>query len=113
MFRDGTAANAAFVDLVITPSRGLTFQWRAEAGGPCSFETIPALVAPKWLKLTRSGNTFIAYYSTDGKTWVAFRKPQAVVMASAAQAGLAVTSHNIAKVNTAVFNNVSILGGVH
>jgi len=62
---------------------------------------------PRWVKLTRSGNTFAAAYSADGATWTQFASTN-VTMAANALAGLAVTAHNNSAINTATFDNVSI-----
>ena len=34
MLRDGSGANAAFADIVVTPGNGVAFQWRTTAGRP-------------------------------------------------------------------------------
>jgi hypothetical protein len=67
------------------------------------------LHAPIWVQLVRAGDGFSAYYSTDAVTWTQLGATQTVVMNATAQVGLAVTSHNNGIVNTATFDNLSIV----
>jgi len=60
------------------------------------------------LKLTRAGNTFTAYYCTDGINWLQVGPSQTVALNSTALAGLAVTSHNTGALCTAAISSVSI-----
>ena len=62
-----------------------------------------------WLKLTRSGNTFNAYYSSDGVTWIAIGSVDLPLPPEDLFVGLAVTSHNAGVLNTAVFDDVSVI----
>ncbi len=108
MFRDSAAANAAFADVVATPGSGVSFQWRSTAGGTPGFAQVTGVAAPVWLRLSRVGNQFSAYYSTNNVTWTQIGATQTVTMATAALAGLAVTSHNAAALTTSVMDNVSL-----
>jgi len=65
------------------------------------------ILPPRWVKLVRSGSTFKASYSSDGATWTQFASTN-VTMGSSSFAGLAVTAHNNAALNTATFDNVSV-----
>jgi hypothetical protein len=108
MIRDGTAANAAFADVVVTPGGYVSFQFRAKAGGPCSMVTLTGKHAPQFVKLVRTGNTFSAFYSSNGTTWTQVGKSQTIAMGNAVTTGLAVTSVNLTKACTATFANVSV-----
>jgi hypothetical protein len=110
MFRDGMAANAAFVDVVVTPGNGVCMQWRTAAGTTAqSSASITGLAAPVWLKLVRTGNSFSGYYSVDGIFWTQIGTSQTVVMASTAQVGLVITAHTNSLLATAMFDSVSIM----
>ena len=80
------------------------------ANGYTSSQWVSNTTSPVWLRLTRTGNVFVASHSTDGVTWA-----QAGVitmdMASEAYVGFAVTSHNDGVLTTANFSNVSVVGG--
>jgi hypothetical protein len=111
MLRNGTAANAAFVDMVVTPGSGVTFQWRTSAGRAASSTSVAGVTAPVWVKVTRSGSSFAGYYSTDGVTWKQVGTTKTITMSSTTQAGLAVTAHDNTKLATATLTNVSVSSG--
>ncbi len=118
MFRNGTAANAAFAMLIMRPDRQVAFQWRTGAGKSASWTGALAggTSAIKWVKLTRSGNVIRAYYSTAASyptsaQWVQVGNGVTVNMSSP-RAGLAVTSHNNPTLAQAVFTDVTVQAGV-
>jgi hypothetical protein len=108
MFRNSAAANDVFVDVVVTPGQGVSLQWRSTTGGTGSSTTIAGVTAPRWLKLTRSANSFSGYYSANGTSWIQIGSAKTVTMASNALVGLAVTAHDNTKLCTATFSGVSI-----
>ena len=108
MFRNDNTAGSAFADVVVTPGEGVAFQWRSAAGGQCGNVQVAGIIAPVWVKLARSGDYFMAYYSTDGSTWNEIGTVQSVTMNSTALAGLAVTAHNNGAISTAGFSGVAI-----
>ena len=114
MFRDSLAAGAMFADMVVSYSSGVSFQWRNSTGGNCGFAQVTGISAPAWIKLLRSGDSFTAFYATTTGTptasdWIQVGTPQTVAMASRAQVGLAVTSHNNGTLCTGTFTGVSIV----
>jgi beta-glucanase (GH16 family) len=108
MLRASTAANDAFADVVATPGNGVAFEWRAVAGGQAADVHVTGLNAPIWVQLTRVGNAFSGYYSTDGSTWTQIGTSQTIGMPTTVQAGLAVTAHNNGLLNTSTFDNVAV-----
>jgi hypothetical protein len=109
MFRDSADPSAVFADVMATPGNGVTFQWRNTYGAVPHSVNVTGINTPVWVQLTRTGNSFSAWYSTNGGTWTQLGATQTVVMNSTAQAGLAVTSHNNTLLTTATFSNVSLL----
>ncbi len=109
MFRNDNTAGTMFADVVVTPGNGVNFQWRNSTGGQCGNAEVGGITAPVWVELTRLGNTFTAYYSTNGSTWLQIGSTQTISMNSTALAGLAVTSHNNSLIGTATFSNVSLM----
>jgi hypothetical protein len=106
MIRETTAANAQSMLLAVTPTSGVTLQWRTTTGGPTSGSTVTGQVAPKWLKLTRSGNSFAAYRSDNGTTWTQVGTTQTINMVTNTTMGLAVTSHADGTLCTSTMDNV-------
>ncbi len=101
-----TGSTNAFVAL--TPANGFDFQWRPTAGGLSRYIGGPLTVtAPYWVRLTRSGNTFSAYSSSDGTTWSLVGQAT-ITMAASAYIGLGVTSHNDGTLNTVSFDHVAL-----
>ncbi len=108
MYRGSTAANDVFVDVFVTPSNGIAMQYRTAVGGTCTSITGTAgVVAPYWVRIVRSGTTFTGYSSADGATWTQIGSAT-IAMASSANAGLEVCSHNTASLNTSTFQSVTI-----
>lgn len=108
MFRNDSTAGAANVAVVATIGNGVSFQWRSTANGGCNFQNITGLTAPVWVKLTRSGTNFSAFYSSNGNSWTQVGTTQGILLNSGLLAGLAVTAHNNGAINTSTFTNVSV-----
>lgn len=109
MFRESTAGNSRNVMVNVTPSNGVLLQKRLNPGESTSNTIVSGKAAPQWVKLSRSGNTFTAFWSADGANWTQIGSPIVFgSFASTALVGLAVTSHNSGAVTTAVFDNVSV-----
>src|SRR5690606_4836856 len=66
--------------------------------------------AQYWFKLTRDGNVFTSYWSSNGTTWTLGASQTITGMPSTLLAGLAVSSHTTSTLNTATFDNVTITG---
>ena len=107
MFRNDNSAGSINATVVITAGNGVAFQWRLSTGAATTSANISGLTAPIWVKLTRAGNNFSGYYSVDGQTWNQIGATQTVSLNTNILAGLAVTAHNNAALNTATFTNVS------
>lgn len=117
MFRDSSAAGAYFADVVVTPTSGVSFQWRNSSNPNGGFAQVTGLTAPKWVKLTRTGNSFTGFCATTTGTpgasdWIQVGTPQTITIASTAKVGLAVTSHNNGTLCTATFASVSVFDTV-
>jgi hypothetical protein len=98
---------SAYVDAVVTPSKGVAMQFRSVAGATsASAGTLPG-VAPGWLRMTRRGNTFTSFWSTDGVHFTQIGTVT-VQMNTGISVGLAVTSHNVSTAATATFDSVTI-----
>jgi len=108
MIRETTAANSTYVFVMVTPANGVNMQYRPVTGSNAvQLAQVAARVAPYWVRLVRSGNTFTGYSSADGVTWTQVGSIS-VTMASSAIAGLAVAAHNNSVLNTSTFNNIGI-----
>lgn len=108
MLRESTAANAANAAVVITPANGVAFQRRITTGGGTTSTVVPAVSAPEWLRLVRTAaNSVSGFYSADGTNWTQVGASTTLTMSNTATAGLAVTAHNNAALNSAAFDSLT------
>lgn len=108
MIRETLSPGSKHAAMVITPGSGASFQSRAVAANISVSTTTAGITAPRWVKLTRSGNQFSAYYSADGIAWTQVGTTRIIDMDPVIYVGLAVTSHNTAAVCAATITNVSL-----
>jgi regulation of enolase protein 1 (concanavalin A-like superfamily) len=110
MIRTATDGGSAHAFMLVSRGKGLALQ-RRKSNGASSLNTSGGSgTAPRWVKLTRAGNTISAYSSTNGSSWTlvgsdTFSMPADVLV------GVAVTSHEVATLATATFDNVSVSDG--
>jgi len=110
MFRENLSAGSRQVFAALTAEGNREFQTRADANSPSASANGPAGKAPYWVKLVRTGNVFHAYDSANGTDWQPIGSatnslPRKVYV------GLAVTSHNLSALNSALFNDVTVQPG--
>ncbi|UUZ93143.1 DUF1349 domain-containing protein [Paenibacillus sp. P25] len=91
MIKDGTRQGSAYAAMMVTGSHGVRMQYnftRDLAGAPGGVSP----EAPRWLRLTRSGDTITGYESMDGKQWTKVGTAYLAGLPAAVQIGLFVTS---------------------
>lgn len=112
MFRESTNANARIAAALLDSGPdNPRFPTRSSPGGNMSWQQTADLVnAPLWLRVTRSGNSFSGYFSTNGIVWTQIGTSVTIAMSGSALAGLAVCSRNPAGLNVSTFANVSVTG---
>jgi len=109
MLRASTATNSAYVALYVTPSNGVSMQFRSATGSNAvDLGRISGPAAPYWVRLVRSGNTYTGYSSADGATWTQVAATN-FTLATNILAGLAVCAHDNTALNTSTFDNVAVL----
>jgi regulation of enolase protein 1 (concanavalin A-like superfamily) len=109
MIRESLNAAAAQASMFVTPGKGLAYQRRLTTGA-ASLNTQVTGAAPRWVRLTRAGQTITASVSTDGSSWSDVGT-DTVSVSSDAWVGLAVASHDSSRTATATFDHVAIVGG--
>jgi alpha-L-fucosidase len=108
MIRESLAANSKYAIAYMTPASGTAFQQRTTTGGWAGgVAGTTGLVAPYWLRLTRSGTTITAYQSADGAAWSTMGTTT-ISMATNVYIGLAVCSVNNSVINQSVFSNLTV-----
>ncbi len=107
MIRASLSADAANAFVGVTPGNGATWQYRSTSAGSTTYNKTAGFVAPYWVRMVRSGNTFTGYISPDGITWTS-QGTMTIAMSSVVYIGLAITSHNNSSLGNATFNNVTV-----
>lgn len=77
-------------------------------GGSDNQDNPGSVTLPVWLKLVRANDTFTAYTSADGESWVQVGNSQAIAMSENVEVGLGAFGTSYNSVATATFDNVSI-----
>jgi hypothetical protein len=106
MVRNGTGANAVNAMIAVTASQGATFQYRPTAGAATTTAYVTPRSVPIWLRLARSGRTWVGSVSTDaGNNWTQVGQPVTLVDLVTDFVGLVATSHNANLTNRADFDS--------
>ncbi len=112
MARDGTAANARHISILLTRTGGSFSRWRTSTGAATSSSTVETGSAPPyWVRIRRGGNLFVTDVSIDGKTWVESTR-QTIALPSTLEVGLVVAAGSGNVLATAEFDTVA-WGGVN
>jgi hypothetical protein len=103
----GTLGSSARVILDVKPDGGIEFMARLADGTSMSYLSGASASFPVYLRLTRIGDRVDAATSGDGNVWAPVGSLQ-ITLPSTVTIGLAVTSHDPAVLNTAIFDRVSV-----
>jgi hypothetical protein len=107
MMRDGTGAGARHASLFVTPTtqKGIAFQRRPTTNGTSVSTSGPALAAPVWIRLTRTGDVISAYSSPTGirDSWTLVGRQTFASLSNAVEIGMAVSSHRDSLLAAATF----------
>jgi ABC-2 family transporter protein len=91
IIKAGTRPGSAYAAVMATPAHGVRMQY----GYTHDLAGLPGAVSaasPRWLRLTRSGDTITGYDSADGRHWAEIGKASLAGLPPTVQAGLFVTS---------------------
>ena len=69
VFRADQSSTGAFFAFGLSQNGEVIFQWRACPGCGVSGYTLQYGQAPVWVKVTKTGNDFEAFFSADGANW--------------------------------------------
>jgi regulation of enolase protein 1 (concanavalin A-like superfamily) len=108
MVRESTNAGSKYVGIYVTPSNGVSIQYRSTNDAPAvDLARNSGIIAPHWVRLARVGNAFTGYRSADGTSWTQVGAVN-ISMANAVLVGLPVTAHDDSTLNTADLSHVSM-----
>jgi ABC-type transport system involved in multi-copper enzyme maturation permease subunit len=124
IIKDGISRGSAYAAMMVTAGNGVRMQWNY-TGDTAGLPGAVSAASPRWLRLTRDGDTITGYDSADGSHWTRVGTVALAGLPSTVQAGLFVTSPNYRTyssslgsgssntnptVATAVFDHVSRIG---
>jgi len=122
--KDGTGQGSAYAAMMATSGHGVRMQWNYTQDTPGLAGAVSG-ASPRWLRLTRDGDTITGYDSADGTHWTRVGAVALAGLPSTVQVGLFVTSprlmsyssslgvgnmSNSPTESTAVFDHVSRTG---
>ena len=107
MVRSSLDADNPTAILARTPGHGLSWTTRTVRGAEAQYVGTALTRLPVWVRISRSGDDLTASYSTDGASWYLAGRLR-LDLPDAAYIGLAVTSHDNARLGTATFDSVSV-----
>ena len=107
MIRESLNANAREAGVWVSPSSGIIFTCRTNSGGTTVTSTSTGKTAPYWVRVLRAGNSFSAYYGTNGTSWTQLGTTRSISMSTNAYMGLGVSSKVTNTLNTATMGNVT------
>ena len=87
----GTGQGSAYAAMMVTGGNGVRMQWNYTGDTPGLAGTVSA-ASPRWLRLTRDGDTITGYDSADGVHWTPVGSADLAGLPSTVQVGLFATS---------------------
>jgi regulation of enolase protein 1 (concanavalin A-like superfamily) len=112
MIRDVFTTGSRFVSLSMTSDRGPALLSRATLNGSVT-STVAATSIPfvaTWLKLTRIGNLFTAFTSSDGVNWGQYGASVSIALSPTAYIGLMASGAVSPALTTATLDGVALTG---
>lgn len=110
MIRQSLSSNDMEASTLFNPVTNQVVLTDRTSLGETTFFTAATATAPPncWVQMVRSGNSFSAYQSSDGITWVQVGSTQTIYMSNTIYVGLAVTSGTTSSTTMATFDNMKV-----
>jgi ABC-type transport system involved in multi-copper enzyme maturation permease subunit len=110
VIKANTGQGSAYAAMMVTGSHGVRMQWDY-TGDTAGLGGAVSAASPRWLRLTRSGDTVTGYDSLDGDVWIRVGTVTLAGLPSAVPAGLFVASPDYAVVTSQSLGSGSGSGG--
>jgi len=107
---DGTRPGSAYAAMMVTGAHGVRLQYDY-TGDMAGLPGTVTAAAPRWLRLTRSGDTITGYDSADGSHWSLVGTARLTGLPTTAQAGLFATSPDYRHTVSASLGASEVTGG--
>jgi ABC-type transport system involved in multi-copper enzyme maturation permease subunit len=88
--KENTTPGSAYAAIMVTGSRGVRMQYdyTHDTAGPADTDGAVTEASPRWLRLTRAGDTLTGYESADGTHWTRVGTAHLTGLSGTAQAGM-------------------------
>jgi ABC-type transport system involved in multi-copper enzyme maturation permease subunit len=110
IIEQSTSQGAAYAAMMVTGTHGVRMQYDYTADVAGLPGTVSA-ASPRWLRLTRSGDTITGYDSADGTAWTKVGSATLPGLPSMVQAGLFAASPEFTQVTSASLGGSTAVGG--
>jgi ABC-type transport system involved in multi-copper enzyme maturation permease subunit len=107
---ENTSQGAAYAAMMVTGTHGVRMQYDYTADAP-GLAGVVSSASPRWLRLTRSGDTITGYDSADGTGWTKVGTATLPGLPSTVQAGLFAASPQYTQVVSASLGGSTATGG--
>jgi ABC-type transport system involved in multi-copper enzyme maturation permease subunit len=87
IIKDSTSQGSAYAAMMVTGDHGIRMQWDY-TGDTAGRQGAVSLASPRWLRLTRDGDTLTGYDSANGTHWTQVGTVHLAGLSSTVQAGL-------------------------
>ncbi|MHC4751007.1 MAG: hypothetical protein ACYTFW_14200, partial [Planctomycetota bacterium] len=109
MIRETLDGNSKHAAVAMTGSNGVQAVWRLDTGGESFDIQAAGLSPPYWVRITRTGDTFLFEQSPMGAVFYLPMGQQDVPMNADVYIGMFVCATNNGALNTTVFDNVGLV----
>jgi hypothetical protein len=99
IIKQDLSQGSAYAAMMVTGGNGVRMQWNYTGDTPGLSGAVSA-ASPRWLRLTRDGDTITGYDSADGAHWTQVGAVHLAGLPSTVQAGLFATSPQYIVVST-------------
>jgi ABC-type transport system involved in multi-copper enzyme maturation permease subunit len=99
LIKQDLSQGSAYAAMMVTGGNGVRMQWNYTGDTPGLPGAVSA-ASPRWLRLTRDGDTITGYDSADGAHWTQVGAVHLAGLPSTVQAGLFATSPNYVVMST-------------
>jgi parallel beta-helix repeat protein len=107
--RETEGVGSIHVSTLVSPQKGVTYVRRTATDGKSIITAGPNFSKDVYVELKRVGNVITSSASTDGgATWTLVRR-ETVVLKNPIRVGLMTTSSGVGNLNTATFDNVTVI----
>lgn len=107
MIRQSLADDSPYIMVGTTPGNGSIVQLRATSGAATTQPSVTSGIAPRWVRVKKTGTSYQAYLSSNGTTWSTFGGAVTLATTGTIYIGVAVTSHTTGALSTVAFTNIA------